>query len=388
MQDHTPTPSESATISDLVERYRFEFVPIRLTATMLAKSIMDARAPLRELLAAAGIVDFQYIPQGTAFKQMHAIKMAAQGGVSSRNVSFYRPESKQGDPRIWIERLSSACNAGDLLLFTFSELGLGAIVLHHNGTIDLDAPGEFLPSRFEQRSQWEHSVSTLMQRIEPLRDRWHRTLRAGPTGVGYTFESLLGIAANTKRGPDFRGIELKASRHQGGGKGRLITLFSQVPVWTFPGKGEGLLSRYGYEDKRGRRSLYCTIRNTPNTLAFRLDLGGLSGHVLVRRAAEEAMRYQTRTLLERLREKHPATLFVKAATRGSGQDEEFFFDRVTLRREPSAANFLDLILDDAVGLDLTMHLKPSGGARDHGYLWRILEPRLKDLFAYSKVLVG
>jgi len=56
-----------------------------------------------------------------------------------------------------------------------------------------------------------------------------RSLRKGPTGVGYTFESLLGIKENNFATPDIQGIEIKTHRI---GSNNLITLFTfNKKVW-------------------------------------------------------------------------------------------------------------------------------------------------------------
>ena len=40
-----------------------------------------------------------------------------------------------------------------------------------------------------------------------------KTLRKGPTGIGYTLETLLEIDENNISSPDFGEIELKAQRY-------------------------------------------------------------------------------------------------------------------------------------------------------------------------------
>ena len=58
---------------------------------------------------------------------------------------------------------------------------------------------------------------------------WIKTLRAGDTGVGFTFETLIEIQANSSKEPDFKGIEIKTSRKNG--NSNLQTLFSKTPEW-------------------------------------------------------------------------------------------------------------------------------------------------------------
>jgi hypothetical protein len=199
---------------------------------------------------------------------------------------------------------------------------------------------------------------------------------------------LLGVAANSSQLPDVDGVELKAYRRgSSAGQGKLVTLFSKTPEWAFPGKGVELLRRYGYNDPRGRRSLYCTIMRSRNSLGFSLNLRNDAKSVHAIHNEDLVLSYSLGVLEKRLKEKHPATLFIIADSRGAGAAEEFRYGQVVLHREPAMPNFLDLMEDNAIGLDLTLHLKPNGSARDHGYLWRIREPKLPALFAYKKQLM-
>jgi hypothetical protein len=173
------------------------------------------------------------------------------------------------------------------------------------------------------------------------------------------------------------------------GDGKLVSLFAKTPNWLAIEKGRGLLDAFGYFDEiRKRRALYCTITTTRNTLGWQLVLDPDAERIDVAHAGVPQVTYSIWTLEKRLLEKHPATLFVRAANRGEGAAEEFRYDEVTLCREPSMASFLDLMEDDFVGLDFTLSERPNGNTRDHGYLWRIREYRIVNLYAYRRPLLG
>lgn len=381
---HTPNELEQQIIDDLLERYQFEYVPVRLTRTMLAKSIIDAREPLRVLLARSGLVEFAAIGQGPEHRIRLPIPFITAQVAASRTVSFYRPVAKQGDPRVWIERLGNDARPGDLLIFAFSDGDVSAILIKGDAHELVTRASEVLLRRYDDEASWESVVRRLSAALAKYRGIWIRTRRAGPTGVGYTLETLLGIDANTSQIADVDGVELKAYRRGGSrGEGKLVTLFSKTPEWILPNKGRGLLERYGY-DRGGRRSLYCTITCVPNSLGFQLELLTDNQRIVATNGGVNVLAYTLATLEQRLKEKHPATLFIVAESRGRGANEEFRYDTIVLHREPSLSNFLDLTLENAIGLDLTLHLRDSGTARDHGYLWRIREPRLSDLFAYKR----
>ena len=87
------------------------------------------------------------------------------------------------------------------------------------------------------------------------------TRRKGPTGIGYTLETLLGIAENNEAHPDIEGAELKAHRTKGNS---LITLFTfNNKVWKMPPLEA--VKKYGSLDKDGRQGLYYTMSLKPNS---------------------------------------------------------------------------------------------------------------------------
>lgn len=375
-------------LDGLLERYRFTPITVRLTETMLKKSIIDARGPIQTYLARTGLVDYRVIGQGPEHKVQVSVPFASAAESSRRTVSFYRPESKHGDPRLWIERLASAASAGDALVFAFT--GESLVIVHLGGDVDAVARHlqGFLPSRFEERGSIEATVEHLRRLLNPIATRWIQTGRAGPTGVGYTLETYLGVRANSSRLPDFPGVELKAYRRGAlTGPGKLVSLFAKTPNWRAVGKGIGLLRDHGYQDEeRGRLALYCTITTSRNSLGWMLVPDYHLGRIVIQHKEMAVLDYDFGVLEASLRAKHPATLFVRAASRGSGPDEEFRYDEVVLCRDPSLANLLELVEEGLLGLDFTLHQKPDGKARDHGYLWRIRESAIPRLYAYRRVI--
>ena len=85
------------------------------TLTGLDKSIMDATQPLRSYLREKQIHDFSTQRQGTNHKVRLETILFSNGEVHTTQTSLYRPETKAGDPRIWIYKLASYASPGDLL---------------------------------------------------------------------------------------------------------------------------------------------------------------------------------------------------------------------------------------------------------------------------------
>ena len=219
------------------------------------------------------------------------------------------------------------------------------------------------------------------------------SMRSGPTGVGYTLESLLGIQANSSKVPDFKGIEIKVGRISDSGNSTVrTTLFSRVPDWkaSRTKNAHDLVMQYGYVEK-GRQQLYCSIGSRPNTfgLCLHVDAQGDTLHVMHRRGQADAqspvVQWSMPSLRRALQDKHPASCFVKAKVRrGSGGEEEFCYTAVTVSDGAAPERLGPCIQAGYVELDFVVHLvaDANGGlrARDHGYLFKTWQRDLDQLF--------
>src|SRR5688572_680870 len=97
------------------------------TATGMAKSIMDATAPVRALLKDSGYHDYEQQRQGV--RRRERATLVDDQGATQLAVSLYRPEAKSGDPRIWFERLARFADAGDTLALFLHEDALHVLNL-------------------------------------------------------------------------------------------------------------------------------------------------------------------------------------------------------------------------------------------------------------------
>jgi len=87
------------------------------------------------------------------------------------------------------------------------------------------------------------------------------SLRNGPTGIGFTLETLLGINENNDALPDIEGAELKAHRAN---NVNLITLFTfNNKAWKMPPLEA--VKNFGSLDRDGRQGLYYTMSLKPNS---------------------------------------------------------------------------------------------------------------------------
>ncbi len=136
---------------------------------------------------------------------------------------FLRAEHVDGTVGYYVDILREHGEPGfqglcSLLFGNAIHLSEGLFVL-----LAIDAP-TFIP---------DEAISDLLARFDDISGQgWIDSLRTGDTGIGYTFESLLGIEENNDRRADFRGIEIKCKQvNEAGGHGGKINLFQQAPKW-------------------------------------------------------------------------------------------------------------------------------------------------------------
>lgn len=201
------------------------------------------------------------------------------------------------------------------------------------------------------------------------------TKRRGPTGIGYTLETHLGIAENNDAHPDIEGAELKAHRTRGNS---LITLFTfNNKVWKMPPLEA--VKKYGSLDKDGRQGLYYTMSLKPNSAGLFLDVQETD--ISVRHISGEIIAtWQLRTLAERFNQKLPALLFVSTFCEERDGVEHFHYYRAQLMRGTSPELLADQFRAENILVDLRLHDRGTM-ARNHGTGFRTYEDRLPLLFS-------
>ncbi len=231
------------------------------------------------------------------------------------------------------------------------------------------------------------NTKILINKIKKIyKEGWIKTLRKGDTGVGYTFETKLGIKANSKKKPDFRGIEIKAFRKRSSGS--LVTLFSQVPNWKGSNTDRNkILNEYGYKDTNDRFNLYCSVyASKPNSLNWKLKVDREEKKIKLLNNNTQVTFWDFTKIEERIINKHNETFFVYADTKKENDNEYFYFNQILFAKKASLENFLILIEEDKVCHDFVMHRKKSGATRDHGFLWRIKNVTIPQLFQQQETI--
>lgn len=381
-------------ISDLAD-FGVEAGYLVPTETGLIKSIMDAHESLRAYLASEGIHNFESQGQGPEYKVILPCKVLGERGWIPSKVSLYRPNTKSGDPRIWISGLKNHAAANNLLVFLVHEEELFVANASRDSWRSLfSSDGELNALVSEMSSRKTESEAELLGLLDEISNRgFVRSLaKRSDSGVGETLEHLLGISRNSSKAPDFKGIELKATRKKVGTRlsTNRSTLFSLVPNWKMSAckSGSEILEKYGYETEEGRKALQVTLSSTPNSQGLFLSLDQ-KGSVIenFHRASgydEKVVMWRLEDLHSSLSKKHRATFWIKAEARLKNDHEEFHYNEVVSTSRPLVQNFGPLVSAGKIQMDYTLSQKTRGDGslypRDHGYLWKIRPRDLHLLF--------
>lgn len=361
------------------------------------KAIMDATKPLRELLKFAKVHDYEKQGQGPEYKVIIESHFVTKDNVTNTTASLYRPVTKHGDPRIWFSNLKTYCKPCNLLAILILDKALYVINLSDK---------EIQKSLFDKGHVFTYLTYSLNEYISPyeeLLEKLHEihrrgfipSITAGDPGVGDTLENALGIQRNNSKSPDYKGIELKATRISKNGKTKNVTrstLFTKVPDsgLTY----SEILDKYGkVQIPRGqtesRKQIYETLSTKKyNAYGLKFIVAYDDDKLNLVDNAEPTPNlvssWDFDVLRKTLLTKHPETFWVKAASEIREQWEYFRYDKVVHTKNPNALLLALLVDNGEITADLAAHIKPDGSYRDHGLLFKILPQNIHDLLGEEK----
>jgi len=202
-----------------------------------------------------------------------------------------------------------------------------------------------------------------------------KNLRNGPTGVGYTLETLLEIGENNISSPDLGEIELKAQRENHTGMTTLFTFNNKA--WKM--NPLEAIKKYGSRDKNGRMGMYYTMSTTPNSSGLFLYVDDES--VSVRNIDGNVVtEWKLVEIEKRFEAKVRNVLLVKAKVEERDGIEYFLYDRARLLYQGTSKAILKNQFENGQLLvDLRLHKKGTM-ARNHGTGFRIFENNIDELY--------
>jgi len=377
----------------LLTNYSVELTLIEPTKTGLGKSIMDATIPVRAYLREHNIHDYDLQNDGTEHKVIieDTFLITETGFIQSRT-SLYRPRAKKkrGDPRIWFKKLPEYSDANNILALTYFNNKLYVINI---SILEIDT---LLSSSFinpllelvQDIQKKNNSISNeLLEKIKIIANNGLLpAIKKGDTAIGHALETALGIAQNSSKSPDYKGIELKSYRQKSSkSKESRKNLFAQVPNWKlskFKSSRE-ILETFGYQ-REDEFKLYCTsstrVRNSQG-LILRLDS---DINQLVENSHQEEIGdfvvWLMSDLKTRLLEKHNETFWIGADITILKGIEYFQYQKVLHTKKPIPSMFELLVEQGEITLDHLIKRNSKGKVTEKGPLFKISTSALSMLF--------
>ena len=377
----------------LLTNYSVELTLIEPTKTGLDKSIMDATIPVRAYLREQNIHDYNFQNDGTEYKVIieDTFLITETSFIKSRT-SLYRPRAKKkrGDPRIWFKKLPEYSNANNILALTYFNNKLYVINI---STMEID---NLLSSSFinpllelvQDIQKKNNSISNeLLEKIKIIANNGLLpAIKKGDTAIGHALETALGIAQNSSKSPDYKGIELKSYRQKSSkSKESRKNLFAQVPNWKlskFKSSRE-ILDTFGYQ-REDDFKLYCTSstkgRNSQG-LILRLDS---DINQLVENSHQDEIGdfvvWLMSDLKTRLLEKHNETFWIGADTTILKGIEYFQYQKILHTKKPIPSMFELLVEQGEITLDHLIKRNAKGRVSEKGPLFKISTSALSMLF--------
>ncbi|MBD5186787.1 MAG: MvaI/BcnI restriction endonuclease family protein [Bacteroidales bacterium] len=368
---------EAKNVKFLVDK-QIDFATIQITETGLKKSILDATAPVRTYFKEKNVHDYDLQLQGPEHKRVIDTYIMTETARFLTKTSLYRPVTKKGDPRLWVNKVRDVefLRANDIFSLIAYENTLFVINL---STVDIskvclsyiDTP---LKDLILELSRGKNSVSNeLLGLIKDRMTDWMPAEILADTGIGRTVESILGIKMNPSKAPDYKGIELKSHREASRVRN---TLFTQTPEWAISRlkSGKEIVDEYGYiPDGYNHKSLHVTLSaNKPNQQGLGLlvqpQLGLLEADEFSQLALEDGTFrkindvavWRLIKLHERLLTKHRETFWIDVETKYESGREFFRVSEILHTKNPIPAQF-DVLLDQGqITVDFLL-CRNSGG---------------------------
>ncbi len=249
-------------------------------------------------------------------------------------------------------------------------------------------PGNFVIRPIDSQAfSPDAPLTELLEKFDTIRELgWVDSLRRGDTGIGYTFETLMGIDENNDERADFKGIEIKCKgvKENGASFSSKINLFQAGPRWLVEATAKERIRMLGKPGIDGLYSCYSQVTATPNNLGLQLNVMPANQKIDLLKCTEAMGYWSFPQLAKRLAEKHSRAAFVKARVRKKKADTQFLYEELIYCDQPSIERFLNLVSDRNIVFEFTMSEKSNGSIRNHGYPWRLIRAEfLHQLFAFQ-----
>ena len=369
--------------------HNVEFTQVEITPTGLSKGILDSTAPMRAYFLEHGIHNYEEQLQGQAYKAYRKAVVLTETKQYKTKASFYRPNTKKGDPRMWIYGFGAYTQGNDIhVLFWFDET-LYTINITRIDIAQCYASPIITPLQEVIKAIYVESnvvAEELLGRFRSVKGQWFESEVATDTGIGRTIESFLGITMNSDKTPDYKGIELKSHRDKR--RSSKNVLFTQTPDWDISvlKSGREIVEKYGYLTGDGKKTYQNTVQcSPPNSQLLFLNINQQDEWLELQAAMskrEDVAAWRLIKLHQRLLTKHHETFWIEVENEVNDGREYFRYKQIEHTKNPNVGQFDVLIEQNLITVDLLL-CRPSG----HGdtYSFKIKKKGMSLLFPESRM---
>lgn len=353
--------------------HNVKFTQVEVTPTGLGKGILDSTAPMRAFFLEEGIHNYDEQLQGQEHKYMYKTVILTDLDKCETQSSFYRPNTKKGDPRMWIYKLGQYTEGNDIyILFHFNKTLFAVNITHINiekcyNSVVITPLKEIITEIY----RGEIAISEeLLGKFRSVSGQWFESEVTADTGIGRTIESFLGISMNSDKTPDYKGIELKSHRDKRSSKKNV--LFTQTPDWDLSvlKSGREIVAKYGYFTDEGKRTYQNTVQCTPpNSQDLFLNVNHLKELLELqaqRTRIEDIAVWQLLKLHQRLMIKHKETFWIEVENQIDNGKEYFRYKEIEHTKNPNVGQFDVLLEQNMITVDLLL-CRPSGNGDTYSF---------------------
>lgn len=222
--------------------------------------------------------------------------------------------------------------------------------------------------------------------------------RSHNTGIGKTFEDLIGVTENNNQMNDYMNlIEIKSQRKKAES---YITLFTKSP--TYPESANKTLKEtFGYPDPKfptvkilHTSIFYNDFNNCKGKYGFKLELKNDSLVLLIKDLASlnivsDEIKWDFDTLKEIISNKCSIIAFISAESKKDAEKELFHFTRCNLLFNFTFEKFISAIKNNDIMFDIRIGSYKTGDKigypHDHGSGFRIHKNKLSKYFDVKEI---
>lgn len=239
------------------------------------------------------------------------------------------------------------------------------------------------------------NINDLLERFNKIKKMGYvKSIRKGNTGIGATFEYLIGKEEDQRPEPDFKGIEIKTKMYH---TKTDINLFSANPSGDGKKETFRLVRIYGHPDKvlKEYNVLNCCVFGNKNTLVsnrfyFRLSIDYFNQRIILQirdingDLIDNSTYWTIDGLRERVYKKLNTLALIHAFKKVSSTDVFYKYYKIKFYRIKNFETFLKLIENGTIGVVFKIGVfrfgDRKGEPHDHGTSFQINEDNLELLY--------